>query len=97
MEIGRGIRRIGIGMINSYLIEESGSVTIVDAGVPGYLGVAHAPFKPEGAGKQDMVLNGVTLDRLQDRKALLGSAQLFTRCPEARADLTAATAFSIRA
>ena len=36
MEIGRGIRRIGIGMINSYLIEESGSVTIVDAGLPGY-------------------------------------------------------------
>jgi glyoxylase-like metal-dependent hydrolase (beta-lactamase superfamily II) len=36
MEVTRGIRRIGISMINSYLIEESGAVTIVDAGVPGY-------------------------------------------------------------
>ena len=38
MEIASGIRRIGQGMINSYLIEEAGSVTIIDAGVPGYWG-----------------------------------------------------------
>jgi glyoxylase-like metal-dependent hydrolase (beta-lactamase superfamily II) len=38
MEIASGIRRIGQGMINSYLIEEAGAVTIVDAGVPGYYG-----------------------------------------------------------
>ena len=36
MEIAPGIRRLGSGMINSYLIEESGAVTIIDAGVPGY-------------------------------------------------------------
>src|SRR5687767_12022234 len=33
-----------------------------DPGNPGFLGVSHAPFKPSGAGKADMVLNGVTLD-----------------------------------
>ena len=38
MEIASGIRRIGQGMINSYLIEEAGAVTIIDAGVPGYYG-----------------------------------------------------------
>lgn len=36
MEIARGIRRIGPGLVNSYLLEEAGEVTIVDAGLPGY-------------------------------------------------------------
>src|SRR5712671_4417621 len=43
------------------------------SGDPGFLGLAHAPFKPSGAGKDDMVLNGVTLDRLADRRLLLAS------------------------
>ena len=43
-----------------------------DNGRPGYLGVGHAPFEPnKGGGQEDMVLNGVTLDRLSDRKSLL--------------------------
>jgi glyoxylase-like metal-dependent hydrolase (beta-lactamase superfamily II) len=36
VEIAPGIRRIGSGMVNVYLLEESASITIVDAGVPGY-------------------------------------------------------------
>ena len=31
-----GIHRLGDEIVNSYLLEEAGSVTIVDAGVPGY-------------------------------------------------------------
>jgi hypothetical protein len=50
-----------------------------DNGSPGFLGTSHAPFKPSGAGKADMVLNGVTLDRLTDRRALLGSLDKFRR------------------
>ena len=47
---------------------------------PGFLGVAHAPFKPSaGEGQQDMVLNGVTLDRLGDRRALLAGFDRFRR------------------
>jgi glyoxylase-like metal-dependent hydrolase (beta-lactamase superfamily II) len=38
MEIAPRIRRIGNGMINSYLIEEAGGVTIIDAGLSGYWG-----------------------------------------------------------
>jgi hypothetical protein len=53
------------------LSPKMGHMPWADAGVPGFLGVSHAPFKPDGAGKQDMVLNGVTLDRLADRRALL--------------------------
>ena len=36
MEIAPGIRRIGAGLVNVYLLEEAGAVTIVDAGAPGY-------------------------------------------------------------
>ena len=38
MEIGPGIRRLGKGLVNSYLVETGGEVTIVDAGAPSYLG-----------------------------------------------------------
>src|SRR5229473_2002081 len=49
-------------------------------GLPGFLGVGHAPFQPnKGGGQEDMVLNGVTLDRLADRKMLLASFDRFRR------------------
>lgn len=40
---------------------------------PGFLGSAQSPFRPLGPTRDDMVLNGVTLDRLADRKTLLNS------------------------
>jgi glyoxylase-like metal-dependent hydrolase (beta-lactamase superfamily II) len=36
MEIAPGIHRLGPGIVNCYLLEEQGGVTIVDAGAPGY-------------------------------------------------------------
>jgi hypothetical protein len=54
------------------LAPKMGHMEWADNGSPGFLGVAHAPFQPnKGSGKDDMVLNGVTLDRLANRKALL--------------------------
>lgn len=50
-----------------------------DPGQPGFLGIAHAPFKPSAEGREDMVLNGVTLERLHDRQALLASFDRFRR------------------
>lgn len=38
---------------------------------PGFLGAAHAPFKPTGDGLQNMTLNAVSVDRLTDRSQLL--------------------------
>jgi hypothetical protein len=61
------------------LSPKMGHMEWADAGQPGFLGVSHAPFKPDGAGKSDMVLNGVTLDRLADRKVLLNSFDQFRR------------------
>lgn len=50
-----------------------------NAGYAGFLGVGHAPFRPEGDAKADMVLNGITLDRLRDRKSLLARFDSFRR------------------
>jgi glyoxylase-like metal-dependent hydrolase (beta-lactamase superfamily II) len=36
MEIAPGVRRVGGGTVNAYLIEDAGTVTIIDAGLPGY-------------------------------------------------------------
>ena len=46
-------------------------------GLPGFLGVGHAAFRPSGPGRDDMKLNGITLDRLDDRKGLLTAFDRF--------------------
>lgn len=61
------------------LSPKMGHMPWADAGSPGFLGVANAPFKPDGAGKQDMVLNNISLDRLSDRKGLLQGFDRFRR------------------
>ncbi|MCB1063926.1 MAG: DUF1501 domain-containing protein [Verrucomicrobiae bacterium] len=51
-----------------------------DPGQAGFLGPSHSPFTPfRGAGKEDIVLKNVSLERLDDRKALLGSFDNFRR------------------
>jgi hypothetical protein len=65
------------------LSPKMGHMEWADNGPPGFLGVQHAPFKPDGEGKADMVLNGVTLERLGDRKALLASFDRFRRDTDA--------------
>jgi hypothetical protein len=45
--------------------------TWADPGQPGFLGVAHQAFRPTTDCATDMVLQGVSLDRLGDRKKLL--------------------------
>src|SRR5262245_27558204 len=49
------------------------NMPFADAGDPGFLGRAHAPFAPRGEGLADITLRGITLDRLGDRRALLRS------------------------
>src|SRR5204862_629437 len=49
-----------------------------DNGAPGCLGAAYGPFPPGGDGiKADMVLRGISLDLLRDRRALLASFHSF--------------------
>jgi hypothetical protein len=68
-----------------------------DAGSPGFLGVAHAPFRPSGAGKDDMVLQGITLDRLGDRRQLLASFDKFRRDVDASGMMSGVDAFNDQA
>jgi len=65
------------------LSPKMGHMPWADAGEPGYLGIAHAPFRPEGGGAADMTLNGVSIDRLNDRHALLTSFDRFRRDADA--------------
>jgi hypothetical protein len=44
-----------------------------DEGQPGFLGPAYAAFKPDGPGMQNLTLNGITVERLADRRRLLAS------------------------
>jgi len=61
------------------LSPKMGHMPWADNGQPGFLGPAYAPFKPNDAGKDDLVLNGITLDRLAERKMLLASFDRFRR------------------
>ena len=54
MEIAPGIRRLGTGKVNVYLIEESGGITIVDAGLPGYWGDLQAELAAMGRSIEDV-------------------------------------------
>ena len=46
---------------------------------PGFLGMAHSPLRPLGDSRRDLVLNGVTLDRLADRTTLMRSLDTLRR------------------
>lgn len=62
------------------LAPKMGHVPWSDNGVAGFLGTACAPFEiNKGGGKDDMILNGITLDRLADRRTLLTSMDRFRR------------------
>jgi Protein of unknown function (DUF1501) len=44
-----------------------------DPGQVGFLGPTHNPFKPDAEGLANMTLNGVSVDRFQDRQTLMRS------------------------
>ena len=46
---------------------------------PGFLGTAQSPFRPMGPTRDDMVLRGVSLDRLTDRRSLMRHFDQFRR------------------
>ncbi|MBM82563.1 MAG: hypothetical protein CMJ78_18520 [Planctomycetaceae bacterium] len=50
-----------------------------DPGRPGFVGAAHAPFRPAGEDRANMALNDITLDRLNDRRQLRTAFDSFRR------------------
>jgi Protein of unknown function (DUF1501) len=63
-------------------------------GAPGFLGMAHSPFLPDGPEMTEMRLHGVTLDRLRDRRTLLASYDAFRRRTERQAASQGLDAFT---
>jgi len=61
------------------LAEPTKEIRWSDSGKPGFLGPAYAPFKPDGEGRQNMVLHGLSLEQLQDRRKLLSSVDRLKR------------------
>lgn len=53
------------------LAPDTGHPPYGSPGLPGFLGVGQAAFRPSGPARKDMVLNGINVDRLGDRKKLL--------------------------
>jgi hypothetical protein len=65
---------------------------------PAYLGPAHKPFSLRGPGLANLGLaRSLTLDRLEDRKALLRSFDAMRRDVDARQQLAGLDAFTARA
>jgi hypothetical protein len=65
-----------------------------ESGSPGFLGTAYAAFKPEGQGMDDLKLNGITLDRLQDRRSLLAGIDSLKREVDASGQIEASDSFT---
>lgn len=65
-----------------------------DPGSAGFLGAAFQPFRPQGEGMDDLRLNGITTDRLQDRRLLLRGLDQLKREMDASGALSGVDAFS---
>src|SRR5207237_4111647 len=65
---------------------------------PGFLGVAHRPFTPDGPGLQNLHLpGGVDAHKAEDRKALLASFDKVRRELDASGTMAGLDAFQVRA
>jgi hypothetical protein len=65
---------------------------------PAYCGTAHRPFVPTGPGLENLgLVAGVSLDRLHDRKQLLGSLDTIRRDIDYRGALAGVDAYTVRA
>jgi hypothetical protein len=80
------------------LAPKMGHLEWARCGEPGFLGVAQAPFQPnKGGAVEDMTLNGMTLDRLSDRKQLLASFDRFRRDVDASGIMSGLDTFNQQA
>ena len=71
--------------------------TSANPGQPGYLGPAHAPFEVQALERQNLVLDGVGLERLADRRSLLSSLDRFRREVDASGTMQGMDSFSQQA
>ncbi|MDH4374413.1 MAG: DUF1501 domain-containing protein [Verrucomicrobiota bacterium] len=68
-----------------------------NAATAGYAGVSHDAFRPAADAKSDMVLNGITTDRLADRRSLLTAFDRFRREADASGLMSGVDGFNQQA
>lgn len=68
-----------------------------DCGGPGFLGASHSAFRPDGPGLENMKLNGLSLERLQNRKQLLTSLDTLRRDIDTSGVMAGMDTFNARA
>lgn len=73
------------------------SMTRASIGQSGYLGPAHAGFEPFGSSRDNLILNGVTLERLHDRQRLFASLDNFRREVDADGSIRGMDSFTQQA
>lgn len=61
------------------LAPDTGHPPYGSPGLPGFLGIQHAAFRPSGPSRKNMIPNGISADRLGDRKALLAEVDNLRR------------------
>jgi hypothetical protein len=61
---------------------------------PGFLGVAQTPLRPMGPSREDMILQGITPDRLGDRRTLLASMDRIRRDIDGTGNMIGMDAFT---
>ena len=64
---------------------------------PGFVGTAHAGFRPLGPTRREMVLEGVSLERLADRRSLLAGIDRLRRDLDASTAMVGMDAFTEQA
>jgi hypothetical protein len=64
---------------------------------PGFLGQVYASYRPDGEGRSNLTLNGITMNRLDDRKALLGGLDRLRRDADGNGMMRAMDSFTDRA
>ena len=68
-----------------------------DPGQPGFLGPTYAPFQPDGPGMENMRLNGLSLERLNDRKLLRSSFDAYREVVDTTGKTRALDSYTERA
>jgi hypothetical protein len=63
-------------------------------GHPGFLGPAYSAFRPNGEGQADLKLDGISVERLHDRKQLLSSVDRLRRDADNSGKMAALDAFA---
>jgi Protein of unknown function (DUF1501) len=79
------------------LAPDAGHPPYGSPGLPGFLGIGNAAFRPSGPAKNDMTLKDLSGERLADRKTLLGSFDQLRREVDASGDLAGLDAINEQA